>query len=109
MDEILHSTLRTAVFERLTYLDTLVDTADDESKSKLADTVITQLTGAWRELLDAHEPDERGRCRGCSPGRLRSRAGCLVWLTAHRNLITDTAERPATGRHHLLRPRPATT
>ncbi|MGW4529163.1 hypothetical protein [Amycolatopsis sp. NPDC004378] len=109
MDEVLSSALRTAVHSRLDYLDTIVAKADEESKSALADTVITQMTGAWRELLAAHEPDERGRCRACSPWRRLGRAGCTVWRTAHRHLITDTAERPATGRHHFRRPRPATS
>ncbi|UMP06896.1 hypothetical protein [Amycolatopsis sp. EV170708-02-1] len=106
MDEVLNSTLRTAVYGRLDYLDTIVDKADNESKSALADTVISQMTGAWRELLEAHEPDGRGRCRACSSWRLLGRAGCSVWRTAHRHLITDAAEYPAatgkaTGRHHF--------
>ncbi|WP_275295192.1 hypothetical protein [Amycolatopsis sp. La24] len=107
MDEVLNSTLLSAVRDRLDYLDALVGKADETSKSVLADTVITQMTGAWRELLAAHELDDRGRCRVCSPRRLFGRAACTVWRTAHRRLITDSAERPAAGRHHY-RCRPGT-
>jgi hypothetical protein len=88
------SKLRTAVYGRLDYLDIIVGEADEASKSALADTVITQMTGAWRELLAAHDPDERGRCRACSPWRPLGRTGCSVWRAAHRHLITDAAERP---------------
>lgn len=103
VDEVLNLTLRTAVHDRLDYLDTLVDKADELSKSRLADTVITQLTSAWRELLAAHEPDERGRCPACSAPRLFGRSRCTVWRTAHSCLIADTTGRSRGGRDHFRR------
>ncbi|WP_409463655.1 hypothetical protein [Amycolatopsis sp. GA6-003] len=101
MDEVPDSALRAAVRERLDYLDVLVDQADDPSKSTLADTVIPQLTSAWRDLLAAHEPDERGFCRTCSARRLFGRVRCSVWRAAHLRLIADAGERRAAGRRRL--------
>ncbi|WP_116206833.1 hypothetical protein [Amycolatopsis circi] len=104
MDEVLDQALRAAVRKRLDYFDALVHQADDPSKSSLADTVIPQLTGAWRDLLAAHEPDERGLCRTCSARRLFGRARCTVWQAAHLRLIAD--ERPVVRRRRF-RCRPA--
>ena len=74
MDEVLNATLRTAVLTRLDDLDSLARDADEPSKAVLADTVIARLTAAWRELLEAHEPDHRGRCRA-RPAGAGSRSG----------------------------------
>ncbi|MYW90252.1 hypothetical protein G3I59_06365 [Amycolatopsis rubida] len=106
MDEVPDSALRAAVRERLDYLDLLVEQADDPSKTTLADTVIPQLTGAWRDLLAAHEPDERGFCRICSSRRLLGRARCTVRRAAHLRLLADTGDRFAPGRRRF-RCRPA--
>ncbi|MDT8913532.1 hypothetical protein [Amycolatopsis sp. PS_44_ISF1] len=103
MDEILNSVLRAAVYQRLDYLDTILEQAEPTSKATFADTAVPQLTRAWRELLDTHALDDRGRCRACSRGRLRGRRACTVLRTAQRHLIIDTAEPPAAGRHHLRR------
>ncbi|WP_410575379.1 hypothetical protein [Amycolatopsis sp. cmx-4-61] len=99
-------TLRTAVLTRLDYLDSLARDADEPSKAVLADTVIARLTAAWRELLAAHEPDHRGRCRACASRWALRRAECSVWRTAHRHLVTDPARQSVTrggsvGRHQL--------
>ncbi len=106
MDEILASTLRTAVLGQLDYLDAILGKSDSPSKSALADTVIPQLTAAWRELLAAHEPDRRGRCRSCASRGILRRTECAVWRTAHRHLVADAVRWPVsargvTGRHQL--------
>ncbi|UJW32460.1 hypothetical protein L3Q67_01335 [Saccharothrix sp. AJ9571] len=87
MDEILALTLRSAVHDRLDYLDKLATGADRESRAALADTEIVRLTSAWRTVLDAHQPDERGRCPECSSRRRPRRHPCSVWTIAHQHLI----------------------
>jgi hypothetical protein len=110
MDDVLRTTLCAAVYDRLDYLDTIVNDADAPSRVALADSAIPMLTSAWRELLGEHEPDERGRCRACSPRWIRRVRGCSVWQLAHRHLISDVLERPAAGGdkqmagRHALRP-----
>lgn len=108
MDEVLRTTLCTAVYDRLDYLDTIVNDADAPSRVALADSAIPMLTGAWRDLLGEHEPDEHGRCRACSPRWTRRAQRCSVWQMAHRHLIPDVLERPAEGGRtagrHALRP-----
>ncbi|SMD20631.1 hypothetical protein [Kibdelosporangium aridum] len=100
MNEVLASTLRKAVYERLDYLDRLVNEADVPSRASLADSEIARMTAAWRSLLADHEPDERGRCRACGGWRRRRPHPCSVWTTAHKNLIVvDTRSTPTTGRH----------
>ncbi len=100
MDEILAATLSQAVHERLDYLDTLFECADDRSLSALADIEITRLTDTLRDMLDQHRPDARGRCRQCS-GLFRHRAHpCSLWTVAHQHLVTaDGAGSAGSGRH----------
>ncbi|MGH3625363.1 MAG: hypothetical protein ACRDQ5_26875 [Sciscionella sp.] len=112
MDEVRHSTLCEAVYDRLDYLDTIVGEADEASRASLADTEITRLTRAWRELLEAHTLNARGRCRQCTRRRFGRHSPCLVWRTAH-HLIADTAEyhtrdSSRTGRHSFDQTRAAT-
>ena len=71
----------------------------------LADTVIARLTAAWRELLTAHEPNHRGRCRACAPRWTLRRAECTVWRTAHRHLVVVIPTRAAPGRPESGPPR----
>jgi hypothetical protein len=100
MNEVLASTLRNAVYERLDYLDRLVSEADLPSRASLADSEIARMTTAWRMLLADHEPDDRGRCRECGGWRRRRPHPCSVWTTAHKNLIVvDSRNTPVTGRH----------
>jgi hypothetical protein len=100
MDEILASALRDAVYGRLDYLDRLVTDADLRSKAALADSEIARLTAAWRELLAAHQPDDRGRCPQCSGWRRPHRHPCSVWTTAHQHLIAaDGPPAARTGSH----------
>ncbi len=107
MDEVLASTLRHAVCERLNYLDTLVAEADQESRAALADTEITRLASAWRALLAEHEPEHRGRCPRCS-GWLRPPRPCSVWTIAHRHLIADDTPAASGTARHASHRRPVT-
>ncbi|UJW28778.1 hypothetical protein L3Q67_26320 [Saccharothrix sp. AJ9571] len=100
MDEILAGTMCDAVYARLDYLDRLVADGDEPSRAALANTEIPRLTTGWRDLLDAHRPDEHGRCPQCSRWRRPRRHPCSVWTTAHRHLITDDGPRGAlSGKH----------
>lgn len=96
MDEIPACTLREAVYGRLDYLDRLVADADLRSRAALADTEISRLTAAWRDLLAAHQPDQHGRCPQCSGWRRPRRHPCSVWTTAHQHLIAADGP-PAAG------------
>lgn len=96
MDEYLASTLKTAVIDRLDYLDRLVTDADELSRAALAETEMARLTQAWRDLLDQHAPDAHGRCPQCSGWRHPRRHPCTVWTTAHQHLIAADGP-PATG------------
>ncbi|MGH3921495.1 MAG: hypothetical protein ACRDTT_01240 [Pseudonocardiaceae bacterium] len=93
-------TVRDAVYGRLDYLDQLVADADEPSRAALANTEISRLTTAWRDLLAAHHPDEHGRCPQCSGWRCPRQYPCSVWTTAHRHLIAADGHPEATsGRH----------
>lgn len=107
MDEILAATLRRAVHGRLDYLDKLATDSDLRSRAALADTEIVRLTSAWRTLLAAHQPDERGRCPECSGWRRPRKHPCTVWATAHQHLIAaDGPPAVETGRHGPAAGRP---
>lgn len=100
MDEILAVTLSRAVHDRLDYLDKLAAGSDLRSRAALADTEIVRLTSAWRTLLAAHQPDERGRCPQCSGWRRRRRHPCSVWTVAYQHLIAaDGPPADRTSRH----------
>lgn len=101
MDEVLASTLRDAVLDRLNHLDLLATDGDEHSRAALAETEITRMTTAWRALLDQHQPDSNGRCPRCT-SRWWSRGGthpCSVWTTAHQHLIGENTRSSRTGRH----------
>lgn len=88
MDQMLGQILRRAVGERLDLLDELAAGADAQSLASVARTEIPRLTAAWRALLDAHAPDDKGRCPTCST-RWRARsAPCSVWQAAHEQLVS---------------------
>lgn len=101
MNSVLSSTLRDATYEWLDRLDELARTADEQSRTLLAETELVRLIEAWRVLLAEHEPDEDGCCPTCV-GRWRRRRGyrCPVWSTAHRHLVAAEPE-SAGGRHAL--------
>jgi hypothetical protein len=97
--------LPTEVYRHLDYLNTLATDGDTASRAALADTEILRLTTAWRDLLDQHQPDNRGRCPRCSGWRRRRRYPCSVWATAYRHLLAgptpsragDSRRAPAAG------------
>lgn len=89
MDEILTSTLRDAVYGRLTYVDDLVDAADAESLCALATSEMARLTETVRAMLVQHEPDSRGHCPQCSGWLRPRRHPCSVWTVAHQRMLGD--------------------
>jgi len=82
--------LRRAVLERLAFLDQVAKEGDTTSLLMLARNEILRLSEGWRALLDAHRPDEDGRCRSCTGSLRRRRWPCDLWLTAHQHLIGET-------------------
>lgn len=116
MDEILGQVLRNAVWERLDMLSDLADRADAASLVSVARTELPRLAEAWRTMLRAHEPDERGDCPTCSTRWHRSKAPCSVWQAAHEHLVAGglapaqvrrTREMvPGVGRHALRKALP---
>ena len=138
MDQVLGQVLRNAVWERLDMLTDLANRADAQSLVSVARSELPRLTEAWRSMLRAHEPDERGDCPTCSTRWHRCKAPCSVWQVAHEHLVAGglapqqkpgadrrlhgrrksplpTQGRPAatptetTGRHALVDPRRALT
>ncbi|MBP2323739.1 hypothetical protein JOF56_004124 [Kibdelosporangium banguiense] len=80
MTHVLAAVLRDAMINRLASLDSL-------SRKASASTELGNLTSAMREILDLHQPDSSGRCRGCPGWRRNRRFPCPVWLIAHRHLL----------------------
>jgi hypothetical protein len=100
MDEVLASSLRDAVHQRLEDLDMVATNGDLSSRAALADTEILRLTAAWRAVLSQHAPDQHGRCPQCSGWRRHRVHPCSVWTTAHQYLIVaDVPSRSGAGRH----------
>ena len=87
MDEILTSTLSDAVYDRLDYVDDLVDAADAESLRSLATTEMARLTKTVRAMLIQHEPDSRGHCPPCSGWLRHQRHPCSIWTVAHQRML----------------------
>ncbi|WP_075737823.1 MULTISPECIES: hypothetical protein [Actinoalloteichus] len=87
MDEILGRVLRTAVWERLDMLTRLAERADTSSLLSVARSELPRLTECWRELLNAHQPDNRGNCRECSTRWRQQQAPCEVWRAAYEHLV----------------------
>lgn len=87
MDQILGQVLRNAVWERLDMLSDLAHRADASSLLSVARSELPRLAEAWRSMLRAHEPDERGDCPTCSTRWHRSKAPCSVWQAAHEHLV----------------------
>ena len=87
MDQVLGQVLRNAVWERLDMLTDLANRADAQSLVSVARSELPRLTEAWRAMLQAHEPDERGDCPTCSTRWHRCKAPCSVWQVAHEHLV----------------------
>ncbi|MPY81939.1 MAG: hypothetical protein GEV00_01225 [Actinophytocola sp.] len=116
MDQILGQVLRNAVWERLDTLASLADDADAGSFASVARTELPRLAQAWRAMLSAHEPDDRGDCPTCSTRWHRSKAPCSVWQAAHEHLVAGglsyapaqrTSSGATAGRHALRLPQVA--
>lgn len=125
MDQVLGQVLRNAVWERLDMLSDLAHRADAPSLISVARSELPRLAEAWRSMLRAHEPDERGDCPTCSTRWHRSKAPCSVWQVAHEHLVAgglapqpmpvaapeqgrraDTRAAVTPGRHALRAPVP---
>ncbi|WP_329069940.1 hypothetical protein [Amycolatopsis sp. NBC_01480] len=87
MDQVLGQVLRNAVWERLDMLSDLATRADAQSLVSVARSELPRLTEAWRSMLQAHDPDERGDCPTCSTRWHRCKAPCSVWQVAHEHLV----------------------
>jgi hypothetical protein len=87
VDQILGQVLRNAVWERLDMLSDLAQRADAPSLLSVARSELPRLAEAWRSMLRAHEPDERGDCPTCSTRWHRCKAPCSVWQAAHEHLV----------------------
>lgn len=98
MDQVLGQVLRNAVWERLNTLSDLADRADDASLASVARTELPRLADGWRNILKAHEPDERGDCPACSTRWHRSKAPCTVWQVAHEHLVAGGLAQQESGR-----------
>ncbi|RJQ73229.1 hypothetical protein D5S17_24970 [Pseudonocardiaceae bacterium YIM PH 21723] len=99
MDEILGRVLRNAVWERLDLLSELADRADNISLASVARSELPRLTESWRELLAAHEADERGNCPECSTRWRQQKAPCSVWRSAYEHLVAGGLPTHRPGRH----------
>ncbi|ALG12877.1 hypothetical protein [Kibdelosporangium phytohabitans] len=85
MTHVLAAVLRDAMVVRLAGLDSLARRVD------VPVVELRSLTAAMREILELHQPDGHGRCRGCSAGLRRGRKfPCRVWLIARRHLLAPT-------------------
>lgn len=109
MDTILGQVLRNAVWERLDMLSELADRADADSLASVARTELPRLAQAWRSMLTAHEPDERGDCPACSTRWHRSKAPCSVWQAAHEHLVAGGLAPPPEQGRRRAEARQATT
>lgn len=92
--------LGSAVFERLAELDEIAAGVRRRSREDL-DRVrqeMTTMIRAWRRLLLAHAPDERGRCLRCRGWLVARRWPCGVWSAARSQLMCyDVAADICTG------------
>jgi hypothetical protein len=89
-----------ALHDHLNRVARLAADADPATASELARTELPKLAATVMALLDAHQPDEHGRCPTCRTRRWRRRrpAPCRAYLTAQLclTLVSEQAEH----RHH---------
>lgn len=101
VDAILGKVLRSAVRERLDVLSELAGRGEAASLLSVAKTEIPRLVEGWRQLLTAHEADEKGNCPECSGRRRPQQAPCAVWRAAYDHLVAG-ALAPRSARHQLF-------
>ncbi|CAM3441630.1 hypothetical protein KIPE111705_08870 [Kibdelosporangium persicum] len=77
MAHVLAAVLRDAMINRL---------------ARLGNADLGNLSSAMREILELHQPDCHGRCRGCRGWRRQRRFPCRIWLIAHRHLLVPEKE-----------------
>lgn len=108
MDEVLGQVLRSAVFERLDRLSDLAHGVESDALLTVARSELPRLAIAWRAMLRAHEPDERGDCPTCSTRWHRCKAPCSVWRAAYEHLVagglSPAPEQTRRAGRHALRP-----
>lgn len=90
------SQLETSLHEYLAGVIERAGTADDAGAAALARLELPRIATALAQVLEEHEPDDRGRCPACRTRRLgRSPAPCRAYLTAHLCLlVTEDDPRP---------------
>ena len=71
-------------------LDALSRSTDEHTMAELGRLELPRVLTALNALLEAHQPDENGRCAACRPRRFgRTTGPCRAYLTAHLCLIAD--------------------
>lgn len=105
MDEVLSAVMRNAMADRLKYVDTLMLEPDLSTRVTLAQIEIENLSGALREILNAHRPDRDGHCAHCGWKRRKRKFPCSVWEIAHRHLLMADRLPARRGRNTVEHPR----
>ena len=103
---IIADPLQTSVRERLEDLARAAGHGDDDYAAELARSEIPVLVQALRSLLDAHQPDARGRCPVCrerrfSVRRRGPRLPCRAYLAVQLQL--GAVNKAAPRRRHRRR------
>lgn len=96
--------LQTSVHQRLDDLTRSAGLCDAGRATQLARREIPLLVQALRSVLDAHEPDEHGRCPVCRPParlrlRRRTHLPCRAYLAVQLRLGTVEAALPSQRTH----------
>ena len=60
---------------------------------------VAPMTDVWRQLLDDHVPDSRGRCRACTQGG--TGIPTVRWPCGPRNIAEAAAQYHARGTDNL--------
>jgi hypothetical protein len=70
--------------------------ADDRTTATMTRLELPRIATALQQVLEEHEPDDRGRCPTCRTRRFgRAPAPCRAYLTAHLCLLmTEGDPRP---------------
>jgi hypothetical protein len=105
--------LETSLHDYLAGVIERARTSDESAAADLARIELPRIATALQQVLQEHEPDDRGRCPTCRTRRFgRAPAPCRAYLTAHLCLlVTEDDPRPpdllgfgADFEHHLSAP-----